>query len=182
MGLLQKRLPEFLVLGDYRPEARAGPAVWVRCMVDRTLDDPVLPDDRPPLVCLPGVARQQLRAGEQCPDALKPLVELQFRGVLWHQPNGNDWAVNAFLASSKALGLDIAHDRATAAALLRALPEVALYVGAAACGSSPHGRLLRSDAGRRRDPRSPALDRRSVRLPQTDECGRRGSVLQPLPG
>lgn len=126
MGLLLERLPEFLVLGDYHPEARTGPAVWVRCVVDRTLDDPVLPGDRPPIVCLPGVGRQQLRAGEQCPDALKPLVELQFRGVLWHQPNGNDWTVNAFLASPKALGLEIAHDRATAAALLRALPEVAL--------------------------------------------------------
>ena len=126
MELLRDQLPEFLVLGDYRPEERAGPAVWLRCVVDGALDDPVLPDDRPPIVCLPGVARQQLRAGDQCPDALKPLVELQFRGVLWHQPNGNDWTVNAFLTSPKALGLDVAHDRATVAALLRALREVAL--------------------------------------------------------
>ena len=53
-------------------------------------------------------------------------MELLFRGALWRQPNGSDWTVNAFLTSRKALGLDIAGDRATAEALLRALPEVAL--------------------------------------------------------
>jgi hypothetical protein len=42
------------------------------------------------------------------------------------QPNGNDWGVAAFLASQRGLGLDIARDRATTEALLRALPEVAL--------------------------------------------------------
>ena len=124
--LLLKRLPEFLVLGDYRPEERTGPAVWLRCVIDRALDDPALPNDRPPIICLPGVSRQHLRAGDQCPDSLKPLVELQFRGVLWHQTNGNDWTVNTFLTSPKALGLEVGNDRTTAAALLRALPEVAL--------------------------------------------------------
>lgn len=124
--LLLERLPELLVLGEYRPEARTGPAVWLRCIIDRALDEPALPADRPPIVCLPGVTRQQLRSGDQCPDTLKPLVELQFRGVLWHQPNGSDWTVSAFLTSSKALRLEVRSDRATAAALTRALPEVAL--------------------------------------------------------
>ena len=32
------------------------------------------------------------------PDPLKPLVELQYRGVCWTQRNGRDWAVEAFLA------------------------------------------------------------------------------------
>ena len=68
------------------PSAALGPAVWVRCVVDGTLDEPELPDDRPRIVYLPGVARQDLRAGEECPDGLKPLVELLFRGALWHRP------------------------------------------------------------------------------------------------
>ena len=80
----------------------------------------------PPIIYLPGVARQDLRAGEECPDGLKPLVELLFRGALWRQPNGIDWTVNAFLTSRKTLGLDVAGDRATSEALLRALAEVAL--------------------------------------------------------
>ncbi len=125
VDLLQSRVPELLVQGDWRPEARTGPAIWIRCVVDRAVEEPVLPDGRTPIVYLPGVARQQLRAGEECPDAWKPLVELMFRGALWLQPNGSDWAVTAFLTSPKALGLDIARDRATTEALLRALPELA---------------------------------------------------------
>ena len=123
---LLQRVDEYFVLGDYDPERRTGPAVWLRCVVDRTLDEPALPDDRPPIVYLPGVARQDLRAGEECPDGVKPLVELLFRGALWRQPNGSDWTVSAFLTSRKTLGLDVSGDRATAEALLRALTEVAL--------------------------------------------------------
>ena len=126
VDLLLQRVEEYLVLGDYAPERRTGPAVWLRCVVDRTLDEPGVSDGRPPIVYLPGVARQDLRAGEECPDGLKPLVELLFRGALWHQPNGSDWTVNAFLTSRKTLGLDVAGDRATSEALLRALEEVAL--------------------------------------------------------
>ncbi|MCY4616048.1 MAG: BREX-1 system phosphatase PglZ type B [Chloroflexi bacterium] len=126
VDLLLQNVDECVVLGDYAPARRTGPAVWVRCVVDGTLDEPALPDSRPPIVYLPGVARQDLRAGGDCPDGLRPLVELLFRGALWRQPNGSDWTVNAFLTSRKALGLDVAGDRATAEALLRALPEVAL--------------------------------------------------------
>ena len=126
VDLLLQRIEEYLVLGDYAPERRTGPAVWVRCVVDGTLDTSELPGDRPPIIYLPGVARQDLRAGEECPDGLKPLVELLFRGALWHHPNGGDWTVNAFLTSRKTLGLDVAADRGTAEALSRALEEVAL--------------------------------------------------------
>ncbi len=126
VDVLLPRVEEYLVLGDYDAGRRTGPAVWMRCVVDRALDEPALPDDRPPIVYLPGVARQDLRAGEECPDELKPLVELLFRGALWRQPNGSDWTVNAFLTSRGTLGLDVAGDRATSEALLRALAEVAL--------------------------------------------------------
>ena len=124
--LLPRRAEEFLVLGGYDPARRAGPAVWLRCVVDGALDAPGPPGGRTPVVYLPGVARQDLRAGADCPDRLKPLVELLFRGALWHHPNGGDWTVNAFLTSPATLGLDVAGDRATAAALSRALEEVAL--------------------------------------------------------
>jgi hypothetical protein len=126
LELMLGRIEELLVLGDYRPGARSGPAIWLRCVVDGVLAEVTLPEDRTPIVYLPGVARQELRAGEECPDALRPLVELMFRGALWLQPNGNDWTVSAFLTSPKTLALEIARDHATADALLRALPEVAL--------------------------------------------------------
>ena len=40
-----------------------------------------------------------LRAVEECPDAIKPLVELQYRGAVSTQKNGKDWTVRAFLVS-----------------------------------------------------------------------------------
>ncbi len=123
---MQTRLEELLVLGDYAPEARTGPAIWIRCLVDRTIDEPALPAGLAPIVYLPDVARQDLRAGEECRDDLKPLVELMFHGTLWLQHNGSDWGVSTFLSSTKALGLDIAGDRATGDAMLQALPEVAV--------------------------------------------------------
>lgn len=126
LELMQSRVEELLVLGEYRPDELSGPAIWLRCVVDGVLDEPKLPKGRAPILYLPGVARQQLRAGEECPDACNPIVELMFRGALWLQPNGSDWTVSAFLTSPKALGLDIARDHTTTDALLRALPEVAL--------------------------------------------------------
>ena len=120
------RIPELLVLGDYRPAHRTGPAIWLRCVVDRAIDVAGLPRDRPPIIYLPGVERGRLRAGEDCPGELRPLVELMYRGVLWHHPNGREWRVAAFLRSDEGPGLDIATDRGTYAALLGALEHVAL--------------------------------------------------------
>ena len=123
---IQTRLDELLVLGDLAPDMRTGPAIWIRCLVDRTLDEPILPSDRAPIVYLPGVARQELRAGEECRPELRSLVELMFRGTLWLQHNGSDWGVTSFLTSTKTLGLDIARNSRTIEAMLRALPEVVL--------------------------------------------------------
>ena len=118
-------IPELLVLGDYSPDDRTGPAIWLRCVVDGTIETPGLPADTIPILYLPGVERGELRAGEDCPDRLKPLVELMYRGVLWHNPKGRDWTVSAFLTSSGGPNLDIATDRETAAALYGALDHIA---------------------------------------------------------
>ncbi len=120
---LRTDIPELLTLGDHDPETRSGPAIWLRCGIDGALPNLDLPNGRPPIIWLPGVARERLRAGEECPDALKPLVELLYRGVHWHQVNGRDWTPAAFLTGQA--GLDIAGDDPTQEALLRALPELA---------------------------------------------------------
>ncbi len=79
-----------------------------------------------PIVYLPGVSRQELRAVQECPDSLKPLVELQYRGACWTQKNGKDWTVEAFLVSEEGgLGLDVARDATTRRAMLGALAELA---------------------------------------------------------
>ena len=122
---LRSLMPQLLTLDGkrYDPEKRVGPAIWLRCMIARVLDSPAIPGDATPVLYLPGVGRQDLSAAGDCPDGLKPLVELQYRGVCWTQKNGREWTVEAFLTS--ALGLDVARDAATRQSMLRALEELA---------------------------------------------------------
>lgn len=123
--MLLKAIPELFVFGDYDAENRTGPAIWLRCAADNALPDQKAPDGSIPILYLPGVGRQDLRAGESCPDSLKPLVELMYRGKLWLQRGGTDWTVYAFLTSGDMLDLEIRGDNDTADALIRALPEFA---------------------------------------------------------
>lgn len=120
--LLQAELPELLILGDYAPEKQTGPAIWLRCVIAGKTDDVTLPADRTPIFYLPGVSRQDLRAVESCPDQLKPLAELQYRGVIWSQVNAKDWTILAYLKSDQGgLGLDVAQDNDAKSAMQLAL-------------------------------------------------------------
>jgi hypothetical protein len=119
---LQKALPQLYILGAFAPEERTGPVIWLRCIVDRTLPDVSPPEGIAPIIYLPKVSRQDLRAAGDCPAYLQPLIELLYRGAVWHQRNGRDWTVDAFLTSEDALGLDIARDNRTRESMLRALP------------------------------------------------------------
>ncbi len=125
---LQHEMPELFQLGDYAPSKRIGPAIWIRCVIANTVKDVAIPSGVTPVLYLPGITRQDLRAVESCPDHLKPLAELQFRGVIWSQVNAKDWTVLAFLKSNQGgLGLDVAQDtdskHAMQLALYRLLDE-----------------------------------------------------------
>jgi hypothetical protein len=122
--ILRVLIPEFFTIGAYRPEERMGPAIWLKCIVDRTVPEAPLPGTTP-LLYLPNVSRQVLRAAMECPAQWAPLIELQYRGRVWHQSNGRDWTVMAFLVSAEGLALDVAQDRRTEEALGRALPLLA---------------------------------------------------------
>ena len=127
VGQLRPLMSEFLTLGEYNPEEKTGPAIWLRCVIERFLPDVELPEDAIPIIYMPNVSRQTLRAVEDCPDSLKPLVELQYRGVVWTQRNGRDWTVEAFLVSEDGgLGLDVARDRHTRKSMLGALAQLAV--------------------------------------------------------
>jgi hypothetical protein len=121
---LRAELPELFTLGQHDPASRTGPAVWLKCVVDGVLAESP-PEDVVPVLYLPGVSRQELRAGGSCRLAYQPLVELLFRGRAWHQENGKDWTLEAFVVSEEGLGLDLARDSLTQAALLRSLPALA---------------------------------------------------------
>lgn len=122
MGVIKQHLPELIELGSYNPAERIGPSVWIKCAIARKVAD--LPEGLTPIIYLPGIARKELRAIELCPDELKPLAELQYRGFWWATPNNNrDWTVSGFL-SNKTIGLelDIGKDEKTQTALLSVLP------------------------------------------------------------
>ena len=65
---LRRLAPQLLTIGDYEPENRTGPAIWLRCVLDGALDDPKLPEEKTPIVYLPDISRQELRAVQECPD------------------------------------------------------------------------------------------------------------------
>lgn len=118
---IEKLMPELFVLGEYLPDERRGPSIWLKCAVARELAIK-LPEGAVPVIYLPGVARADLRAIEDCPRYLQPLAELQFRGVFWSQVNGKDWTVNALLTGKSAgLECNVAQDKVTQEALKRAL-------------------------------------------------------------
>ncbi|MGC9455827.1 MAG: BREX-1 system phosphatase PglZ type B, partial [Phycisphaerae bacterium] len=128
---LRGLMPELLTLGEYDPDTRTGPAIWLRTVIEPAVraekfPDLAWPNGTVPVIYMPGVSRQTLRAVEECPDALKPLVELQYRGAVWTQKNGKDWTVRAFLVSDEGgLGLDVAEDRGTVQSMLGALSQLA---------------------------------------------------------
>ena len=129
---LRTLMPELLTLGDYDLPTCTGPAIWLRCVIEpkvRSVAFTALawPEGKTPVIYLPGVSRQTLRAVEECPDALKPLVELQYRGTVWTQKNGKDWTIRAFLVSDDGgLGLDVAEDKLTIQAMQGALSHLSL--------------------------------------------------------
>ena len=142
---LQEQMPELCALGKYDASQRRGPAIWLRAAIaghclDKAEDafsqaveeaqaayhkGDVSPQPSIPIIYLPGVARQDLRAVESCPDELKPLAELQYRGVIWSQINARDWSILAFLKTDQGgLGLDVAQDSDTKRAMQLALYQL----------------------------------------------------------
>lgn len=118
---IRSEFPALYSFGPYSPGSGVGPTIWLKCLVDRTVPE-APPIDVTPILYLPKVSRQELRSGEDCRAELQPLVELLYRGRAWHQDNGKDWSVEAFLVSEEGLGLDVARDSVTRDAIIRALP------------------------------------------------------------
>ncbi|WP_028764579.1 BREX-1 system phosphatase PglZ type B [Shewanella colwelliana] len=126
MPYIKQQLPELIELGQYKPEERTGPAIWVKCAIAGVLEDCQLPAGKTPIIYLPGVGRKDLRAIEQCPDYLRPLAELQYRGCWWaYNSAGRDWSVSSFLTNPNVgLGLDLAKDKKTLDAIIQVLPDI----------------------------------------------------------
>ena len=117
-----ERVP-LVSLGRYDLATRRGPAYWIRCVVAGTLDAG-LPEGVP-VVYLPGVSRNALRAADSCPAELAPIAELQYRSQWPSHPNNRDWSIRALLShAERGLGLHVSDDAETNAALLLALDHL----------------------------------------------------------
>lgn len=118
---LRERLP-ILTLGKYAPVERTGPAYWLRCAIAHTLPNLDMPVDKTPIIYLPGVSKQDLRADKDCPKFLQPIAELQYRGTLWIHKNGREWSIAAFLQTiDGGPGIEVGQESSTRDALQRAL-------------------------------------------------------------
>jgi len=123
---LRSVLPQLLIFGPYDTAHRSGPAIWLCCVLAGKIADVTLPAGTVPIIYLPGVSRATLRATEECPHDLKPLAELQYRGVIWSQANAKDWTIAAYLQTEKGgLHLTMSRDQATTTSLRRALEKLA---------------------------------------------------------
>src|SRR4051794_36071413 len=119
---LQSLMPELFVLGAYAADKRTGPALWLRCIEARVVEGaPAM--GTTPIFYLPDISREKLRAAEDCPQELSPLVELLYRGVAWLHVNGKEWTPYAFLVSKHGgRGRGVPQDPATPAPPPRAPP------------------------------------------------------------
>ncbi|WP_413536268.1 BREX-1 system phosphatase PglZ type B [Rahnella inusitata] len=122
MPLIKQCIPELLELGEYQPDQRIGPAIWLKCAIAGVLEDVTLPEGRTPIIYLSKIGRKALRAIEECPDYLRPLAELQYRGSWWaYNTAGRDWSISSFLTNPRVgLELDVAKDKNT----LDVIPQI----------------------------------------------------------
>ena len=110
--------------GSFDAERRQGPAYWLRCVVSKTVELDGAPTGVP-IVYLPGISRDALRAIESVAPELGPLSALQHRCQWISHPNGKDWTVRAMFSNvERGLGLSVASDLDTGAALVVSLPEL----------------------------------------------------------
>jgi hypothetical protein len=124
---LRRSLPNLLTLGDYDPALRQGPAVWLRAALGRAVDGVTWKGGAPAILYLPGVARETLRAAEDCPKPLQLLAWFVVGGAVFGHPNAKDWTLRGFLAAKPiygGLGLDIAQDEPARQALAAAAPKL----------------------------------------------------------
>ena len=124
---LRRALPNLLTLGAHDPVHRQGPAIWLRAALGSAIPDLNWEAYTPAILYLPGIARETLRAAEDCPEHLRLLVWFMVGGAVFGHPNSKDWTLRGFLSSKPAyggLGLDVAQDDATRDALATAASKL----------------------------------------------------------
>jgi hypothetical protein len=134
-SLLLKAMPNLNRLGEYDPDRRTGPAIWVRCVVDRTLDEPRVLEGHVPIVLLISFSWLELRAQQYRKTRAKPCI-VRLRGEKRHINDGvrlNIWPF--MLATSRKGGKK-------GAGILRAKPNAKWSKD---CGKEPESLRPKAD-------------------------------------
>ncbi len=120
--VLQNKLGSLLIYGEYNLEQLQGPAIWLKCMVAKSLPEAKWAENQTPIIYLPGISKQDLKNITNAGLDLQPLVEYQYTGMTWLHENGKEWTVLAFLQNVQSgLGLKVVTDNATKDALISSL-------------------------------------------------------------
>ncbi|MCK9311558.1 MAG: BREX-1 system phosphatase PglZ type B [Bacteroidales bacterium] len=123
--VIQKELPQLLIYGNYDTSKKQGPAIWIKCMVAKTLPEANWEDSVTPIIYLPGISKNDFRNVETASLALQPLLEYQYTGTLFTQENGKEWTILALVENvSVGLGGSVLKDLDTKNALKKALPSI----------------------------------------------------------
>jgi hypothetical protein len=123
--ILQNELPQLLTYGQYSPDKKVGPAIWIKCMVAKLLPEADWEKHETPIIYLPGISKSDLRKVETAVFDLQPLLEYQYTGSLFLQENGKEWTVLAFVENPQhGLGIRVQKDNTTKLALKKALPTI----------------------------------------------------------
>ena len=121
----QTVMPQLLAFGTYDPAIKQGPAIWLKCMVAKTLPEADWDEEVTPIIYLPGIAKSDLRNVENAGLEFQPLLEYQYTGTLFTQENGKEWSIMAFVENSiYGLGLIVKKDTSTKYALIKSLPKI----------------------------------------------------------
>ncbi|MCR9155228.1 MAG: BREX-1 system phosphatase PglZ type B [Bacteroidetes bacterium] len=121
---LQTKLPQLMVFGEYAPEQKKGPAIWLKCMIDRKLPEADWSSDVIPIIYLPRISKRDFRNAAAAELQLQPLIEYQYTGNLWLHENGKEWTVAAFIQNQQGLGVQVEQDTTTKETLISSLPRM----------------------------------------------------------
>ncbi len=123
--ILRMEFPELLTLGEFLPDKKQGPAIWIKCMVAKVLPQADWSNDTIPIIYMPGISKGDFKNISSAGMDLQPLMEYQYTGTIFTQINGKEWTVLAFFENEQlGLGLKVAQDKLTRETLVKVLPTI----------------------------------------------------------
>lgn len=98
--------------GTFNPDRKTGPAAYLLWSLHHGSHQGT------PVLYLPGVGNDELRAVDSCPPELHPLASLRYRSSLFIHSNGRDWTIPGWFVSAQGLAASL-EDSEQARLLLR---------------------------------------------------------------